>query len=69
MSDDTDDIKRIATALETIAERLRDPDHALVERVAVLEEVLQDVVDTIVKPESSNEEWLELLAHAREVLP
>jgi hypothetical protein len=57
-------IERIAVALERIADRLGDPNAALVARVAQCEEVLRDFVALMADPHSTDEAWNRLLAEA-----
>lgn len=60
--------ERVASTLETIAERLVEPDRALVSRVAHLEELLKEFVGVMENPDSTNDEWASLLADVRQAL-
>lgn len=55
--------ERIASALERLADRAGDS-----ARVAELEEFLHDFVTLMQNPDSTNDEWLALLAAVKETL-
>lgn len=60
--------ERVATSLEVIADRLAGPDHALVARVAHLEELLKEFVSVMENTDSTDQEWAELLTDVKAAL-
>lgn len=60
--------ERIAVALETIVSRLDDPDAELVARVVQLESIARDFVSIMKNPQSTNQEWTDLLEAAMDAL-
>jgi hypothetical protein len=60
--------ERIAVAVEVIGQRLADPKQALATRVASLEEMLREFVSVMENPQSSDQEWADLLADVKAAL-
>ena len=60
--------ERIASAVELCAERLGGPDRAMANRVATLEDLLKEFVGIMDNPNSSNEEWADLLQDVKQAL-
>jgi len=61
-------IERVVGGFERLAAHFGAPDLAPVARAAHLEEVLKDFVSTMQNPQSSDQEWQDLLADAKEAL-
>ena len=59
---------RVASSLELIADRLAGPDRELVERVAHLEELLKEYVGLMENPDSTNQEWDDLLSDVKKAM-
>jgi len=60
--------ERVASAIELCAERLGGPDRALLNQVATMEDMLKEFVGLMDNPNSTNEEWAELLADVKQAL-
>ncbi len=60
--------ERMATALETIAAGVADPNEELVAKVVQLESITRSFVSLMKNPQSTNEEWAALLEDAMEAL-
>jgi len=60
--------ERVAAGIERIATSLSGPDHALVTRVATMEDLLKEFVGVMDNPRSTDQEWLDLLADVKTAL-
>jgi hypothetical protein len=62
------ELERVAVAIELVAQRLGDPDQALVDRIATLEDALKEFVSVMQDPASTDQMWLDLLVDAKTLL-
>lgn len=60
--------ERVASAIELVAARLGEPERALVSTLAHQEELLKEFVALMVNPNSTNQEWADLLEDVRKAL-
>jgi hypothetical protein len=56
-----DCLDRMATALETIAGRMEDPNAALIARLAECQDILRDFIALMANADSTNADWDDLL--------